>query len=103
VHHHFEVIRMMFMTMRELLSSTQKINEYLASDGSLVVTNNGKPAYVMIEVNEDSFEDTMLNLKKLNASKATAQIQKKAAAQGLDELTIDEIDAEIKAARRERT
>jgi PHD/YefM family antitoxin component YafN of YafNO toxin-antitoxin module len=93
---------MKFMSIRELRSSTQKINEYLASDGSLVITNNGKPAYVMLGVNEDSFEDTMLSLKRIKAKQATAQIQRKAAAQGLDKLTIEEIDAEIKEARRER-
>jgi hypothetical protein len=93
---------MKFLSIRELRNSTQRINEYIASDGSLVITNNGKPAYVMLGIDEDNFEDTIIDIRRIKARQATTQIQKKAMRNGLDKLSMDDIDAEIKAARKER-
>lgn len=93
---------MKFLSIRELRNSTQRLNEYITSDGSLVITNNGKPTYVMLGIDEDNFEDTIIDIRRIKARQATTRIQKKAIGNGLDKLSMDDIDAEIKAARKER-
>jgi hypothetical protein len=42
---------MKFLSMRELRSSTTQIRNILSGDGKIVLTNNGKPAALMLEIN----------------------------------------------------
>jgi len=93
---------MKFISVRDLRNSTAKLDEMIAQNGSVVVTNGGKPAYVMLGVDETSFEDTVLDLVRIRAMRATRRIQSAAKRDGLDKLTLDEINAEIAAARRDR-
>jgi hypothetical protein len=46
---------MKFLSIRELRANTGQLKEMLSGDGKIILTTNGKPAALMIEVNEDSF------------------------------------------------
>ncbi|MDR1815678.1 MAG: hypothetical protein LBR00_03215 [Clostridiales Family XIII bacterium] len=93
---------MKFISVRELRNSTAKLDDMIAKDGSLVVTNSGKPAYLMLGIDEASFEDTILDLSRIRALRATRNVQERAKRSGADEMTLDEINAEIAASRKER-
>ena len=93
---------MAFLTMRELRSSTEKLDTIIKKDGKAVITNNGKPAYIMLGVDEYSLEDTLIELRILEGKRAVAAVQQRAKDNGLDELTLDDINAEIKAIRKAR-
>lgn len=93
---------MKFMSVRELRSSTAKLDEVLEKDGSIVVTNSGKPAYLMLGVDEESFEDTILDIARIRALRATRRIRDKAEETGRNTMTMNEIDEEIAASRKER-
>ena len=93
---------MSFLPIRELRSSTEKLDSIIKRDGKAIITNHGKPAYIMLGVDENTFEDTLIDLRIIEGRRAIANIQNKAKEAGLDKLTIDEIDKEIAAARRER-
>jgi hypothetical protein len=74
----------------------------LADDGRIVLTTNGKPAALMIEVNEDSFEDVLTDIRIAKSRRAIRQMQEQSERAGLGRMTLDEINAEIAAARSER-
>jgi PHD/YefM family antitoxin component YafN of YafNO toxin-antitoxin module len=88
--------------MRELRSSTEKLDRALKDDGRVVITNNGKPAYVMLGVDEASFENTIINLDRLRMKIATEEMWAQAKAAGADKMTLEEINREIEASRAER-
>jgi len=93
---------MKFLSIRELRSSTAQLKEMLAGDGKIVLTTNGKPTALMIEVNENSFEDVLVDIRAAQARRAIRQLQEHSVREGLDHLTLDEINEEIAAARREK-
>ncbi|MDR0490679.1 MAG: hypothetical protein LBH28_05480 [Oscillospiraceae bacterium] len=93
---------MKFLSIRELRSSTAQIKEMLSDDGKVVLTTNGKPAALMIEVSEDSIEDVLIDLRAAQARRSIRQLQEQSAREGLDSMTLDDINDEIAAARRER-
>ena len=93
---------MNFVSFRELRSSTGKINEMLADDGKIVVTNKGKPAAIMLKVNETDIEETLSLINQVNLSKAINNIRLAALRNGKSEMTMEEIDAEIEKSRQER-
>jgi PHD/YefM family antitoxin component YafN of YafNO toxin-antitoxin module len=88
--------------MRELRSSTEKLDRAIKEDGRVVITNNGKPAYVMLGVDEASFDNTIIDLNRMRFQKATADMRAQAKAAGLDKMTLEEINQEIAASRAER-
>ena len=47
---------MQFITIREFSKAPRAALSKLAQDGKAVLTNNGKPAAIMIPVNAESFE-----------------------------------------------
>ncbi|MCL2653211.1 MAG: hypothetical protein FWD63_05430 [Propionibacteriaceae bacterium] len=91
-----------FLALRELRGSTARIDQILERDGSVIVTNNGKPAYVMLDVDETNFEDTIIDLRRVRAKRAVARMQRTSAKLGTDALTADDINAEIAAERAAR-
>jgi antitoxin (DNA-binding transcriptional repressor) of toxin-antitoxin stability system len=93
---------MVFMSMRELRSSTEKLDRAIKKDGRVVITNNGKPTYVMLGVDEASFDRTIIDLDRMRFQKATEEMQAQAKAAGLDKMTMEEINREIAAVRAER-
>jgi antitoxin (DNA-binding transcriptional repressor) of toxin-antitoxin stability system len=97
-----EASDMKFISIRELRNSTAQLDEMIARDGSAVITNSGKPAYLMLGIDEESFEDMILDLSRIRASRATRAIQRRAKREGLDKLSLDEINAEIALSRAER-
>jgi len=93
---------MSFVSFRELRTSTARINEMLTDDGKIVVTSNGKPKAIMIQVDESDFEDTLAMLNQLRLAKSIKSIRTAAQRSGAAKMTPDEINAEIKQVRKER-
>lgn len=71
----------------------------LAENGEVVITNNGKPAALMLPINENDFEETLKAIRQARAMMAFNNMRAQAAAQGF--LSEAEMEAEIAAARRE--
>ena len=93
---------MSFVSFRELRTSTAKINNMLTEDGKIVVTSNGKPKAIMIQVNENDFEETLAILNQIKLAKAIGNIRSAAHLSGVSEMTLDEINMEISQARKEK-
>jgi prevent-host-death family protein len=93
---------MIFMSMRELRSSTEKLDRAVRDGGRVVITNNGKPAYVMLGVDEASFEKTLIDLDSIRMKITTDEMRAQAKAAGADKMTLEEINREIEASRSDR-
>jgi hypothetical protein len=93
---------MVFMSMRELRSSTERLDHALRKDERVVITNNGKPTYIMLGVDEASFDKTIIDLDRIRFQKVTEEMRAQAKAAGADKMTLEEINQEIAASRAER-
>ena len=90
---------MNFFTVRDLRTIPKNIWESLSEDGEVVITNNGKPTALMLDISSGNFEETLLAVKQAQAMIAVNNMRKKAASAGF--MSDENINAEIKAAREE--
>lgn len=87
-----------FYTVRDLRNTPKSIWEKLSADGEVVITNNGKPSALLVDLADGGFEETVKAVRQAKAMIAFNSMRSKAAAAGY--LTDEEIEAEIAAARR---
>ncbi len=86
-----------FYTVRDMRTTPKAIWESLTADGNVVITNNGKPASLMLDISDGSLEETLKAVRQAKAMIAFNTMRERAAESGF--LTDDEIEAEIAAAR----
>ena len=93
---------MKFVAVRELRVRPGKVWKALSKDQELLLTSKGKPFAVMLAVSEENFEESLAAIRRARGLAAVAAIQEASVRAGLDKLTLDEINAEINAARKAR-
>ena len=91
---------MNFYSIRDLRSETKNICEKVRQSGEVVITNNGKPSVLMLDISEENFDEVVRAIRQAKAMIAFNSMKAVAAANGY--LTDSEIDEEIKATRSER-
>ena len=92
---------MNFYTVRDLRSTPKSIWDHLSLDGEVVITNNGKPTALLINIEEGSFEETLKAVRQAKAMSVSNPIRRRPATEGF--MSDAEIEAEIEAARREES
>ena len=93
---------MQFLTIRELSKSPKESLTKLNKDKKAVLTNNGKPQALIIRIDENSFEKTLTMFQKLEFMENLTEMRQVSRENGNSEMTLDEINAEIKAVRKSR-
>jgi antitoxin (DNA-binding transcriptional repressor) of toxin-antitoxin stability system len=93
---------MEYISIRDLRTTPSQVWQTLSAEGEVVVTNNGRPQALMIQVDAQTLGDTLAAVRQANAQRSLVRLQADSIAAGLDAMTMDEIDAEIAAARTER-
>ena len=93
---------MEFLTVRELSKSPKNTMTKLAKDGKAVLTNNGKPQALIFKIDGESFERTLALLQKLEFMQNSSEMRLQSMQNGNADMTLDEINAEIASARKER-
>ena len=88
----------MIMPIRDLRNTPKSIWENLSNDGEVVITNNGKPTAILLNIADGSFEETLKAIKQAKAIIAFNSMRSKAAKKGY--MSEEEIEEEIKQARR---
>ena len=63
----------------------------------MVITNNGKPTALLLDISGEDLEETLLALQQVKAMRLFNQMRAEAAKRGF--LSKQEIEAEIQAAR----
>lgn len=89
---------MNFYTVRDLRTTPKSIWENLAVDGEAVITNNGRPMALLLDIADGNFEETLKAVRQAKAAIAFNSMRSKAASEGY--MSDEEIEAEIAAARR---
>lgn len=92
---------MRYVTVRELNTKPKEVWEKLKTS-DLVVTSNGKPIAILSGADEANCDDRLRALRRSRALMAMEEMQRTAAAKGLDRWTDKRIDGEIKAVRKAR-
>ena len=93
---------MKFLSVRDLRAKSAKIWKELPEEREMVITSNGRPIAILAAINEANLEESLSAFRKARAVEAVASLQRRSTEQGGDRITLDEIDAEIKAVRRQR-
>lgn len=90
---------MNFYSVRDLRNTPKSIWNDLSADGEVIITNNGRPTAIMVDISDGSFEETIKAIRQAKAMLAFNSMRQKAAMSGY--MSDEEIEAEITAARRE--
>ena len=91
---------MNFYSIKDLRIETKNICEHIRQNGEAVITNNGKPTVLMLDISENNFEETIRAVRQAKAMIAFNSMKTIAAKS--EYMTELEIDEEIKATRSER-
>lgn len=93
---------MKFLSVRDLRSKSAQVWQDLPSERELIITSNGRPIAILAAISESNLEESLIAFRQARAVEAVASLQRRSADQGTNNLTIDEIDAEIRAVRKSR-
>ena len=91
---------MNFYSIRDLRTETKDICDYVRTSGEAIITNNGKPTMLMLDITEDNFELVLQAVRQAKAVIAFNDMRNIAAKNGY--MSDEEIEAEIQASRKER-
>jgi prevent-host-death family protein len=90
-----------YITVRELNTKPKEVWDKV-KEADVVVTSNGKPIAILTGTNEATLEDQLKALRRTRALMAMEEMQREAAAKGLDRWGDKRIEDEIRAVRRQR-
>jgi antitoxin (DNA-binding transcriptional repressor) of toxin-antitoxin stability system len=93
---------MKFISIRDLRNDTAGLRRDLQADREIVVTANGRPIAIMTRVDPDTVEEEILAIRRARARAALSRMRDRARSEGLDRLTMDQIDDVVARARRDR-
>ena len=88
-----------FLSVREFRASSKDIWRKLSQDGKMVITNNGKPTALLLDISNEDLEETLLALRQVRAMRLFNSMRADAQRRGF--LSEQDIDTEIKAARKD--
>lgn len=93
---------MKFISVRDLRGKSAEVWKDLPAEREMIITNNGRPVAILATVNESNLEESLSAFRQARAVEAAASLQRRSVEQGTDGITMEEINAEIKAVRRKR-
>ena len=93
---------MKFISVRDLRGKSAEVWKDLPMEREVVITSNGRPVAILSTVNESNLEESLLAIRQARAAEAVMSLQRRSVERGADAITMEEIDAEIKAVREKR-
>jgi PHD/YefM family antitoxin component YafN of YafNO toxin-antitoxin module len=94
---------MEFIPYRILRNEPAALRRKLEDEGEVVITLDGKPFAVMIDLSEnENMDDILLMVSRLRAQMAARAIRSQARRDGLDKMNDEQIDEIIQKTRAER-
>ena len=94
---------MEFIPYRVLRNEPTALRKKLEDEGELVVTVDGKPFAVMIDLaGGENMDDILLMVSRLRAQMAARAIRSQARRDGLDKMSEEQVEALIQRTRAER-
>ena len=93
---------MKFVSVRDLRNKSGQLWKELPEEREMVVTSNGRPIAILATISESNLEESLTAFRQARAIEAVASLQRRSVEQGTDTISMDEINAEIKAVRKRR-
>ena len=93
---------MKFLTVRDLRGKSGQIWKELPKEREMVVTSNGRPIAILAAINDANLEESLSAFRQARAVDAVASLQRRSIEQGTGRISMDEINAEIRAVRKKR-
>ena len=93
---------MRFVSVRELRNQLASVWKVLSEEKDLVITSNGKPIALLSAMVEEDLEESLGAVRRARAQAAATALQQSSLQAGTDHLSLEDINAEIDAVRRER-
>ena len=93
---------MKFITVRDFRTSSANIWATLPHEQEMVITNNGKPVALLTPLSDETLEETLSTVRRAKAINAVKLLQQQSIKNRTDKMTLEEINAEIKTARKKR-
>lgn len=87
-----------FYSVRDLRTETKKMFDTLSKGEEIVITNNGKPAALMLDISGENFEIMIQAIRQAKAMIAFNNMRSRAVQ--CSYMTDEDIEIEINAARR---
>jgi antitoxin (DNA-binding transcriptional repressor) of toxin-antitoxin stability system len=92
---------MEFITITDFKTSSANIWKKLIQEQEMIITDNGKPVALLTPLSDTTFEDTLSAVRKAKAINTVKLIQQLSKKNGTDKMSLEEINHEIKMARKE--
>lgn len=89
---------MNYLTVKDL-KQTRNLWRQLSNEQELVITRDGLPCAILVEVSPDSCQESLTEIRRALFSSAVSRIRRKA---GGRQISPDEVDAVISESRRAR-
>ena len=93
---------MKFISVRDLRSKSAQVWKQLPEEREMIITSNGRPIAIIAATKDSDLEESLSAFRQARAVEAVASLQRRSVEMGNDKITMDEIDAEIKAVRKKR-
>ena len=93
---------MEFVPYRLMRNQPKELRKKLERQGELVITVDGEPMAIMLQVPKGSLEDLVMLVSQVRAQLAVAQIRQGARQSGKDQMTDEEINSVIQEVRAKR-
>ncbi len=93
---------MKFISVRDLRSKSAQVWKQLPQEREMIITSNGRPIAIIAAISDSDLEESLSAFRQARAVEAVTSLQRRSVEMGTDKMTMDEIDAEIKAVRRKR-
>ena len=93
---------MKFITVRDFRTASANIWATLPQEQEMVITNNGKPVALLTPLSDKTLEETLSAVRRAKTINAVKLLQRQSIQNGTDKMTLEEINAEIKIARKKR-
>lgn len=93
---------MEFVPYRVLRNQPSELRKKLDEKGELIVTVDGEPMAIMLQIPKGSLEDLVLLLSQVRAQLAVATIREQARKSGLNKMTVEQVNVLVKETRAAR-
>jgi antitoxin (DNA-binding transcriptional repressor) of toxin-antitoxin stability system len=93
---------MKFLSVRDLRGKSAQVWKELPGEREMVVTSNGRPIAILAAITDANLEESLSAFRQARAVEAVVSLQRGSVEQGTDKISMDAIDAEIKAVRGKR-
>jgi len=93
---------MKFLSVRDLRGKSAQVWKRLPEEREMIITSNGRPIAILAAVSESNVEESLSAFRQARAVEAVASLQRRSVKQETDRITMEEIDAEIRAVRKKR-